>query len=89
MATLEVAGVRSTVTAEVSATVTLAEKLGSALLRARTVTNLPDGRNCGAVYVVLFGVICEFNMEPTDRFPPTTPLTSQVTVVSVAPVTTA
>jgi hypothetical protein len=74
---------------EASATLTLAEDPGLALLRARTVTVPPAARICGAVNVVLFGEICEFKIEPTVVFPPTTPFTSHVTVVSAAPVTTA
>jgi hypothetical protein len=38
---------------------------------------------------VLFGETCEFKIEPKITFPPTTPFTSHVTVVSTAPVTTA
>lgn len=89
MATNEVEGFRARAIEEISVTVTLAEEPGLALLRARTVTMPPAGRNCGAVYVVLFGEICEFKMEPTVPFPPTNPFTSHVTVVSSAPVTTA
>ena len=82
-------GVSVTLMADVKVTVALAEMLGFALLRARTVTEPPAGRASGAVYVVLFGSICEFTIEPTVVLPPRMPLTSHVTVASCAPVTTA
>jgi hypothetical protein len=63
--------------------------LGFALLLARTVTDPPVGKPIGAVYVVLSGSVCEFTIVPIVVLPPTMPLTSQVTVVSCAPVTTA
>jgi hypothetical protein len=69
--------------------VALAETLGSALLRACTVTDPPAGSVSGAVNIVLFGAVCEFSINPTVRLPPTTPLMSQVTVASCAPVTVA
>ncbi len=75
--------------AAVKVTVALAEMLGFALLRARTVTAPPGGRLCGAVYVVWSGLACEFRIVPTVVFPPTIPFTSQVTVASCAPVTVA
>ena len=89
MATNDEAGVKLSDTEDISVTVTLAEFPGPALLRARTVTAPPDGRICGAVYVVLSGETCEFNIVPTVALPPTTPFTSHVTVVSTAPVTSA
>ena len=70
-------------------TVALAETFGLALLRARTVTEPPLGRVCGAVYVVLSGAVCELRINPTVGLPSTTPLTSHVTVVSCPPVTVA
>src|ERR1700733_6274406 len=76
-------------TAVVSVTVTLAETLGTALLRACTVTVPPGGMASGAEYVVVSGVVCEFWMVPSAALPPTTPSTSQVTVWSCAPVTVA
>src|SRR5450631_696525 len=75
--------------AVVNVIVALAEALGLALLRACTVTDPPAGRVSGAVYVVLSGSICKFRINPTAELPPTTPLTSQVTVASCAPVTVA
>jgi hypothetical protein len=88
-ATNEVVGFSANVIEDISVTLALAEKPGLALLRARTVTMPPAGRICGDVYVVLFGEICEFKIEPTVAFPPTTPFTSHVTVISAAPVTMA
>jgi hypothetical protein len=41
------------------------------------------------VYVVLFGFVCELAIVPAAAFPPATPLTSHVTVVSLVPVTVA
>ena len=73
----------------VNVMVALAETLGSALLRACTVTEPPAGRVCGAEYVVLSGSACEFRIDPTVALPPTAPLTSHVTVASCAPVTVA
>jgi hypothetical protein len=75
--------------ADVKVTVALAETVGLALLRARTVTEPPGGKPSGAVYVVLSGSVCEFTTVPTVLSPPTIPLTSHVTVASCAPVTTA
>jgi hypothetical protein len=85
----EVVGLRLREMEEMSVITTLAEELGLALLRAWIVTMPPAGRICGVVYVVLFGETCEFKIVPTVAFPSTTPFTSQVTVVSTAPVTTA
>ena len=82
-------GVSVTLIADVKVTVALAETLGFALLRARTVTEPPGGKPSGAVYVVLLGSICEFTIDPTVTLPPTMPLTSHVTVASCAPVTAA
>jgi hypothetical protein len=82
-------GVSVTLIAAVKVTVALAETLGFALLRARTVTDPPPGKLTGAVYVVLLGSVCEFTIVPIVVLPPTTPLTSQVTVASRGPVTTA
>lgn len=73
----------------VNVMVALAEIVGLALLRAWMVTEPPAGRFCGAVYVVLLGLTCGFRMVPTVAFPPTTPFTSHVTVLSSAPVTVA
>ena len=89
MARVALAGVSVTLIAAVKVTVALAEMLGFALLLARTVTEPPGGRLCGAVYVVLSGSVCEFRIVPSVAFPPTTPPTSHVTVASCAPVTTA
>ena len=89
MARVALAGVRVTLIAAVKVIVALAEMFGFALLRARTVTEPPAGRLCGAVYVVLSGSVCEFRIVPSVAFPPTTPPTSHVTVASCAPVTTA
>jgi len=75
--------------AVVNVMVALAEKLGSALLRACTVTDPPAGRVSGAVNNALSGSVCEFGTNPTAVFPPTIPLTSHVTVASRAPVTVA
>lgn len=70
-------------------TVALAVTPGSALLRACTVTDPPAGAVSGALYVVASGSVCEFRIVPLAASPPTTPLTSHVTVASCAPVTVA
>jgi len=88
-ARLALEGVSVTLIAAVKVTVALAEALGFALLLARTVTDPPAGKPIGAVYVVLLGSVCEFTIVPILVLPPTMPLTSQVTVASCAPVTTA
>jgi hypothetical protein len=89
IASVLLAGVRVTLMAAVKVIVALAEMLGLALLRACTATEPPDGRDCGAVYVVLSGFSCEFWIIPAEVLPPTAPSTSQVTVASCAPVTMA
>ena len=48
-ARVELVGVRATLMAVVKVTVALAETLGFALLRARTVTDVPAGKATGAV----------------------------------------
>lgn len=83
------AGARATLSEVENVTVALAVTLGSALLRACTVTDPPAGIVSGAVYVVVSGAICEFRIDPFAAFPPTTPLTSHVTLASCAPVTVA
>ncbi len=70
-------------------TAAVAETLGLALLRALTVTWFGVGRLSGAVYVVVFGLPAELVTVPTLWSPPTTPLTSQVTLGSCAPLTVA
>ena len=75
--------------AAVNVIVALAETLGLALLLALTVTEPPSGRVCGAVYVVLLGLVCEFRIVPAVALPPTAPFTDHVTVESCAPVTVA
>jgi hypothetical protein len=86
---VELDGVSVTLIPVVSVTIAFAEMFGLALLLARTVTELPGGREAGAVYTVLLGSVCEFKIVPTCEFPPTTPFTSQLTVVSNVPVTCA
>src|SRR5580704_14362591 len=76
-------------TAVLNVIVALADTLGLALLIACTVTAPLAGMVCGAEYVLLSGVAAEFRIVPTVGFPPTTPLTSQVTAVFAAPVTVA
>jgi hypothetical protein len=82
-------GLSVTLTAAVNVTAALANAPGFALLVARTTTEPPDGAFCGAVYVVWLGFVCELRIVPEAAFPPTFPLTLQVTVASWAPVTVA
>ena len=88
-ASIALAGVSVTSMAVVKVMVALAETLGLVLLVACTVTEPPAGRVCGAVYVVVSGAVGEFRIDPTVGLPPTTPLTSHVTLAFCAPVTVA
>jgi hypothetical protein len=88
-ASVALTGIRVTLTAAEKVIIALAETFGLALLRAFTVTDPPAGMVCGALYVVMSGVICELRIDPAAGLPSTAPLTSHVTVVSCAPVTVA
>jgi hypothetical protein len=80
---------RCNVNGAVNPTVALAKTAGSALLRARTITNPPAGIMPGDVYEVWSESVCEFSIVPATELPPTISLTSQVTLGSYAPVTVA
>jgi hypothetical protein len=61
--------------------------LGSALLRARTATGFVAGTLSGAVYTASWVLPGAATIVPTAALPPVMPLTSQLTLVSDAPLT--
>ncbi len=89
MARIEELGESCTAMLLKSVTAAVTRTFGLALLRARTVTWLGVGRLGGAMYMVWSGSLGELVTVPTVWSPPTTPLTSQVTLVSGTPLTVA